>query len=201
MVGVILMATIMIVVGLCAMLKGQKLLALFLSLFAFYFAFEVVIGTYGNTITTIAIALLAALIASLLIQFAQKLAFFLLGFIAGIFLAFMAIPMLTFIPVEYHWIAIIITGILFGILTAHFNKVFIRLATSFIGGRIFSIGALFLIFNATNLSNFATNDIPTDLQNTLNYMLTTFSINNSTYILIASLLFTIIGYYFQAKRH
>ncbi len=201
MIGVILVATIFIVIGLFAILKGQKLFSLFLSLFAFGFTFEAIVKSYGQNMTTLAIALAVAVVAAILAQYAQKLAFFLMGAVAGAFLGALLVPFVPNLDAKLALIFIVAVAIVVGVLTAHWDKIFIRLGTSFAGGRVLSTGVLFVVFNMTNLTDFASNDIFTAVQNTTNYLAGTFMNNNATYILIGSIICTVIGYFAQAKKH
>lgn len=200
MLGVILAAVIFIIVGLLAVFYGQKLFTLFLSIFAFGATLEVMLSMYGHSATTIAIALAVAVIAVLLAQYAQKVAFFLLGFIAGFFLGLFLVPLIPGFNMDMLYIASAVVGVVIGILTAHWDKFFIRIATAFMGGRVFSIGLLFLIFNVTSLNSYVGSDITTSLTNTLDAMNGSFSSNNSLYILICTIVFTVIGYMYQAKK-
>ncbi len=201
MIGVILVATIFIVVGLFAILKGQKLFSLFLSLFAFGFTFEAIVKSYGQNMTTLAIALAVAVVAAILAQYAQKLAFFLMGTVAGAFLGALLVPFVPNLDPKLSLVFIVVVGIVIGILTAHWHKIFIRLGTSFVGGRVLSIGVLFIVFNITHLTDFASNDIFIAIQNTSNYLIGSFVNNHATYILIGSIICTVIGYFAQAKKH
>lgn len=200
MLGVILAAVIFIIVGLLAVFYGQKLFTLFLSIFAFGATLEVMLSMYGSSATTIAIALAVAVVVALLAQYAQKVAFFLLGFIAGFFLGLFLVPIIPGFNMDMLYIASAVVGFVVGILTAHWDKLFIRIATAFMGGRVFSIGLLFLIFNITSLSSYVGSDITTSLTNTLDAMNGSFSSDNSLYILICTIVFTVIGYIYQSKK-
>ena len=184
-----------------AVMKGQKLFSLFLTIFAFGLTFEMVVSTYGQTSTTMAIALGAAVVAAILAQYAEKFAFFLLGVVAGVFLGYLLIPFVHGISGNLQLVAVIIFGVIFGAVTAHFHKIFIRIATAFIGGRILSIGALFTIFNMMHLTDFASSDILTSVKATSMYMTTTFVNQYATYILAGAILCAVIGFFVQGKRH
>ncbi len=201
MLGVVLVAAIFIAVGLAAVLNGQKLFSLFLSLFAFILTFEWVVKSYGQTMTTLAIALGVAVVMAILAQYAQKLAFFLLGAIAGAFLGALLVHFIPNVDAKLGIVVMAVVGIIVGILTAHWDKIFIRLGTAFAGGRVLSVGVLFLIMNITHLNDFASNDILVAIKNTSNYLSGSFVDNNATYILIGSIICTVIGYFAQAKKH
>lgn len=200
MVGVILIGVLFIVTGILAMMYGQKLFSLFLSVYAFSLAFNIIVSQYGQTATTIAIALAVAVVAAILAQYAPKLAFFLLGFVVGIFLSAFLVIYIPDLDSTLALVVILIAALVIGILSAHFNKVFIRLGTAFLGGRSLSIGLLFFIFNATQLNNYVGADLMGSIQNTSTYIAESFTTQYSTYILVATLIFTVIGYYFQSTR-
>ena len=201
MIGVILTIAIFLFTGFMAVMKGQKLFSLFLTIFAFSLTFEMVVSTYGQTSTTMAIALGAAVVAAILAQYAEKFAFFLLGVVAGVFLGYLLIPFVHGISGNLQLVAVIIFGVIFGAVTAHFHKIFIRIATAFIGGRILSIGALFTIFNMMHLTDFASSDILTSMKVTSMYMTTTFVNQYATYILAGAILCAVIGFFVRGKRH
>ena len=201
MIGVILVIAIFIAVGLLAILKGQKLFSLFLSLFAFVLTFEGVVKTYGQSMTTLAIALAVAVVMAILAQYAQKVAFFLLGAIVGAFLGALILPFIPDLDAKLGVILVVVIAIVVGILTAHWDKVFIRLGTSFAGGRLLSASILFLVFNISHLGDFASSNLLTAVENTTNYLTGTFVDNNATYILIGAIICTVIGYFAQAKKH
>lgn len=201
MIGVILAAAIFIAVGALAVFKGQKLFTLFLSIFAFGVTFEFLLSTYGHTPTTIAIALAAAVVAVLLAQYAQKVAFFLLGFIVGCIIGILVAPLIPNVQGNMFYVVAVVVGVIVGILTAHWDKLFIRVGTSVAGGRTLTLGLLFLIFNGTNLQSFDGGSIMNSMTNTVDAMCGTFSSSYSTYILIGTIIFTIIGVIFQGKKH
>lgn len=201
MIGVILAAAIFIAIGALAVFKGQKLFTLFLCVFAFGITFEFLLNTYGHSPTTIAIALAAAVVAALLAQYAQKVAFFLLGFIVGCIIGFLITPFIPNVEGNMVYIVAAIVGVVCGILTAHWQKLFIRVGTSIAGGRTLTLGLLFLILNGTSLSSYEGGSIISSMNNTVDAMCGTFATSYSTYILIGTIIFTVIGVIFQSKKH
>lgn len=199
MIGVILTGALFIVTGILAMMYGQKLFSMFLSIYAFSLTFGMITSQSGQSMTTLAIALAVAVVAAILAQYAPKAAFFLLGFVVGLFLSGLVLLIMEF-EGSHAMMVLLIAGILMGILSAHFDKVFIRLGTSFLGAKSLSTGLLFFIFNITNLYAFSSDDLLTALSNTSSYLSDTFSQQYSTHILIATLIFTCIGYYYQSTR-
>lgn len=200
MIGVILTGALFIVTGILSMMYGQKLFSMFLSIYAFSLTFSVIVSQAGQSMTCLAIALAVAAVAAIVAQYAPKVAFFLLGFVVGLFLGGLLILVIPDLNTNLSLAVFLASGIVIGILTAHFNRSFIRLGTSFLGGKSLATGLLFFIFHATDLYTFASGDLSGSIQNTSAYLSNTFAVEYSTYILIASLIFTCIGYYFQSTR-
>ena len=200
MIGVVLVPIALILVGLLAITKGQKFFSIFLSLFAFVFVFDIVVKTNGQNASTLAFALGAAVVGAILAQYAEKLSFFILGLICGVFLGAMILPFIKGVDTYVALIALLIFGVVCGLLTAHWHKVFIRIATGFLGGRLFGIGALFLVFHLMNLQDYAASSLLTSAKNTLSYLNGTFSSTYATYILASSIICAIVAFFAQQKK-
>lgn len=200
MIGVILVGALFIVTGIMSMMYGQKLFSMFLTIYAFTLTFSMIVSQSGESMTTLAIALAVAVVAAIVAQYAPKAAFFLLGFVAGLFLGGLLILAIPGLDTSLSLVVILAAGLVTGILTAHFNRTFIRIGTSFLGGKSLATGLLFFIFHATDLYTFAANDLSATIENTSTYLSNAFAMQYSTYILVASLIFTCIGYYFQSTR-
>ncbi len=200
LIGVVLVPVGLVLIGLLAITKGQKFFSIFLSVFSFVLVFDIVVKNYGQTATSLAFALGAAVVGAILAQYAQKLSFFLLGLIFGVFFGAMILPFIKGIDANVALIALLVFGVVCGILTAHWDKVFIRVATGFLGGRLVGIGALFLVFHLMNLQDYAASTIVASCENTLSYLNETFSMTYSSYIFASSVICAVVAFFVQQKK-
>lgn len=201
MIGVIGVAALCIVIGWLAITKGEKLFSIFLSLFAFGIVYELVVRVYGQTAVTLSFALASAVAGAILAQYAKKLSFFLLGLIGGVFLGAFIMPYIKGMTQTIGWIAVLLFGVVCGILTAHWNRIFLRLATGFLGGRVLGTGALFLVFHLMHLSDFAGVSFLESVKNTTSYLMGTFVNTYALYLLACSIICAVIAFFMQAKKH
>ena len=134
------------------MLYGEKLFSLIRAIAAFVFTYGFINSNFADTSNVTVIALAAAVVAALLSQYAKKLAFFLLGLFAGYFIGQIAAGYVPAQDVYTPWIVIGVCAVVAGILCAHFNRTFIRIGTSFIGGILIGSVVIYVIMNIDNLS-------------------------------------------------
>lgn len=155
MTGTIIILAVIVCAGLISMLYGERLFSLILAIAAFVFTYGFINSNFANTSNVTVIALVAAVVAALLSQYAKRLAFFLLGLFIGYFLGQIAAGYVPATDAYTSWIVIGVCAIVMGILCAHFNRTFIRMGTSFIGGILIGSVVLYIIMNFDNLSGSA----------------------------------------------
>lgn len=155
MTGTIIILAVIVCAGLLSMLYGERLFSLILAIAAFVFTYSFINSNFANTSNVTVIALAAAVVAVLLSQYAKRLAFFLLGLYAGYFIGQIAAGYVPAQDAYTPWIVIGVCAVVTGILCAHFNRSFIRIGTSFIGGILIGSVVIYVVMNINNLSGSA----------------------------------------------
>lgn len=198
---IFLFLLILIGIGLIACLWGQKIFSILLTLYAFLVTYRMVITRMAGDPNAVIIALAAAVVVALLSQYAKKLAFFLLGFLIGLLLGNAVLARIVVADPVMHWVVLLGCGIVSGFVTMHWNKLFIRIGTSFLGGYLIGTAGLFLIFNYNALGTYVSSDTITEISHLSSTLFTTFADQYSLYILITALIFTVIGTHYQKHHH
>lgn len=198
---IFLFLAVMIGIGLISCFKGQKIFSILLTLYAFLITYRFVTRVLVNDPNVVIIALVVAVIVALLAQYAKKLAFFLLGFFIGLIIGNAVIGYLPLSDQMTRTIVIIGCGIVLGIVVMHWNKTFIRIGTSYLGGDLIGTAGLFLVFNYAKLGSYVNPDTITELSSLSNTLFTSFASQYSLYILIIALIFTVIGTHYQTHHH
>ena len=196
-----LFLAIIIGVGLISCLWGQKIFSCLLTLYAFLITYRFVVMKMANDPNAVIIALVAAVIVALLAQYAKKLAFFLLGFFIGLIAGNALVTYLPLSDQMMKTMVIIGCGLVIGFIVMHWNKIFIRIGTSYLGGDLIGTAGLFLVFNYGKLGTYVNADTITEISHLSNTLFTSFANTYSLYILIIAVIFTLIGTRYQKHHH
>lgn len=198
---IFLFLLILIGIGLIASLWGQKIFSVLLTLYAFLVTYRMVVTRMAGDPNAVIIALVIAVIVALLAQYAKKLAFFLLGFLVGLLLGNAVLARGIVADPLMRWVVLLGCGVVPGFVAMHWNKLFIRIGTSFLGGYLIGTAGLFLIFNYNALGTYVSSDTITEISHLSSTLFTTFADQYSLYILIVALIFTGIGTHYQKHHH
>lgn len=198
---ILLFLAVIIGIGLLSCFRGEKIFSILLTLYAFLVTYRFVTGRLSGDSTAVIIGLIAAVVVALLAQYAKKAAFFLLGFLIGI-------PagdaLLAKVPLQGAYVRPVVIlgcGVVLGIVFARWNRTFIRIGTSYLGGDLIGTAGLFLIFNYGKLQSYVNADVPTELAGLSHAVFAEFAQQQALYILITAVIFTFIGTHYQKHHH
>lgn len=189
--------------GIAILLFGRKFLSLLVALAFFVISTKICAEIPEATNYTFLISLIAAVVGFALSRATEKLAFFLLGFAAGYFIANCLLAFVDVNMIDYNIQTIIevIVGVIFGLLCSIQSATFVELFTAIFGATILADAITYLIYEFSNLSTLLSNSA--SVASSFNNIATAISQTakaHSTIVLILTVVLTIFGFYFQKKH-
>lgn len=178
---------------------GKKIVSWAVSIFIILVTGAYIYNKFGYSQRNLLIFIVFAIIILLLFNFFLKLGLFLIGGLIGLFLAPIIISNL---PDQYSgyskWILLILV-LVFAILTALSKNKFLALFTALAGANILSNSLIFLALNIKNVG-LLSRKLPVDRMDSLVKGFVGARSGNDQAVLIAILIFTVLGYIYQSKK-
>lgn len=198
--GLLIALALAAVSGLIVCFHGQKMLAAAFAILAFVFTYQFLSAQWGTSPTGIVAALAVSVVAILLVQYAQSIAFFLIGFLCGVMIGTVVTGFLPVTETYIHWLVILSFGLILGFLGRHYQKGIIRILTGICGGYFLAVFTLLLVLHIENLGVFEMGNVLDTATNMITYMFTTLLKGQPLYVLVLTVVYSVCGILYQ-NRH
>ncbi|MGM9940608.1 MAG: hypothetical protein ACI32N_01285 [Bulleidia sp.] len=198
--GLLIVLALAAAAGIVVCFHGQKMLAAAFAILTFIFTYQLLSSQWGTSPTGLVAALAVSVVAVLLVAYAQAIAFFLIGFLCGVFIGRVVVG---FLPVGEQYIQLLIIlsfGLILGFLGKHYQKGIIRILTGICGGYFLALFTLMLTIHVGNLAVFDMGNLLDTATNMIDYMFTTLMNSQPLYVLVLTIVYSVCGILYQ-NRH
>lgn len=199
--GLLIVLATVAAAGIIVCFHGQKMLALAFAILSFMCTYQFLSVQWGTSPTGIVAALAVAAVAVLLVQFAQSIAFFLIGLLCGIMIGSVVVGFLPPMDTYIHYIIIVACGLILGFLGKHYQKGIIRILTGICGGYLLAAFTMLLIVHIENLGVFEMGNLFDTASNMITYMATDLIKQQSLTGLVLTVVYSVCGVLYQNRHH
>ena len=199
--GLLIVLAAVAAAGIIVCFHGQKMLALAFAILSFMCTYQFLSVQWGTSPTGIVAALAVAVVAVLLVQFAQSIAFFLIGLLCGIMIGSVVVGFLPPMDTYIHYIIIVACGLILGFLGKHYQKGIIRILTGICGGYLLAAFTMLLIVHIENLGVFEMGNLFDTASNMITYMATDLIKQQSLTGLVLTVVYSVCGVLYQNRHH
>lgn len=199
--GLLIVLAAVAAAGIIVCFHGQKMLALAFAILSFVCTYQFLSATWGTSPTGIVAALAVSVVAVLLVQFAQSIAFFLIGLLCGLLIGSVVVGFLPPMETYIHWIVILSCGLILGFLGKHYQKGILRILTGICGGYLLAAFTMLLIVHIENLGVFDMGNLFDTTSNLVTYMSSQLMNQQPLTGLVLTVIYAVCGVLYQNRHH